>query len=163
MRVCAIIAAALGLFILPAVAADLPVANTAYSAQRIMDAGGAQLVGQVNHDHGKERWEISQDGMAQVTIVRPDLAKMIMYMPRLNMAMELPLDSGPQFSLPADHNGPQPEEVGREEIAGEATTKYRVEVDDGTDTPFIVFSWVTDDGIVMRTEGQGPRAILSCI
>ena len=55
MRVCAIIAAALGLFILPAVAADLPVANAAYSAQRIMDAGGAQLVGQVNHDHGKER------------------------------------------------------------------------------------------------------------
>lgn len=156
MRVVSTIAFALGLLILPARAADLPDQNATYSAQRIMDTGGVQLVGQVNHDHGKERWESSQEGMAQVTIMRPDLAKLIMYMPHLNMAMELPLDSGPQFGLPTDPNGPQPEAVGQEDIAGEATTKYRVEVDDGTATPFIVFSWVTDDGIVMRTEGKGP-------
>ncbi len=47
--------------------------------------------------------------------------------------------------------------MGREDVAGESTTKYRTEVDNGTDAPFIVLSWVTDDGVVMRIEGRGPE------
>ena len=47
--------------------------------------------------------------------------------------------------------------MGREDVAGESTTKYRTEVDNGTDAPFVVFSWVTDDGIIMRIEGSGPE------
>jgi hypothetical protein len=71
--------------------------------------------------------------------------------------MEMALDGGPQFNMPADHTGPDPKIVGREDVAGEPTTKYRTEVDDGTGAPFIVFSWVTDDGIAMRIEGKGPE------
>ncbi len=158
MRIWSIVALALGLFILPAVAADLPVSNAAYSAQRVMETAGAQIMsGPVYHDRGKERWEVSKGGMPQVMIMRPDLGKLIMYMPRMNMGMELALDGDPRFGLPADHAGPKPKAVGREDVAGESTTKYRTEIDNGTDAPFIVSSWVTDDGIIMRIEGRGPE------
>ncbi len=157
MRIWSIFAIALGLFILPAVAADVPVPNAAYSAQRVMESGGVQITGPVYHDRGKERWEISEAGMPQVTIMRPDLGKMIMYMPQMNMGMELALDGDPRFGLPADHAGPKPKAVGREDMAGESTTKFRTEVDNGADAPFTVFSWVTDDGIVMRNQGSGPE------
>ncbi len=158
MRIWTIVAVALGLFIPPVLAADVPVPKAAYSAQRVMETDGQRVVtGQIYHDRGKERWEVSMDGAPQIQIMRPDLGKLIMYMPQLNMGMELPLGGGPQFNLPADHSGPRPKAVGREDVAGESTTKYRTEVDNDTDTPFIVFSWVTDDGIVMRVEGAGPE------
>jgi hypothetical protein len=162
MRIWSIIAAALGIFILPAVAADVPVPNAAYSAQRVMETGGGQIMsGQIYHDRGKERWEVSMGGMPRVTIMRPDLGKMIMYMPQMNMAMEFALDGDPQFGLPfgqpTNLTGPEPKAVGRADVAGESTTKYRTEVDNGTDAPFVVFSWVTDDGIIMRIEGSGPE------
>ncbi len=96
-------------------------------------------------------------GMPQVTIMRPDLGKLIMYMPQMNMAMEMALDGNPQTGLPSDSAGPKPVAVGREDVGGESVTKYRTEVDNGTGTPFTVLSWVTDDGIVMRTEGSGPE------
>lgn len=101
-----------------------------------METGGGQITGQVYHDRGKERWEVSMGGMPQVRIMRPDLGKMIMYMPQMNMGMELALDGDPQFGLPADHTGPEPKAVGREDVAGESTTKYRTEVDNGTDAPY---------------------------
>ena len=83
MRNRLIIAVALGFFTLPAAAADVPIPNAAYSAQRVMETGGAQIMtGQVYHDRGRERWEVSMSGMPRVTIMRPDLGKMIMYMPR---------------------------------------------------------------------------------
>lgn len=157
MRIWSVIAAVLGLFIQPAMAADLPVPNAAYRAQRVMNSGGLQMTGQVYHDRGKERWEVSMGGMPQVRIMRPDLGKLIMYMPQMNMGMEMALGEGSQMGLPADHTGQEFEVVGREEMAGESTTKYRTEVDNGTDAPFTVFSWVTDDGIVMRIEGKGPE------
>ncbi len=149
------IVVALGLVMPLAAGADMPEPNAAYSAQRVMDAGGLQMTGKIHHDHGKERWERSQDGITQVMIMRPDLGQMIMYMPDLNMAMELPLEGGPQFGPPIDPNGPQPEAVGVEDVGGESTTKYRVDVDDGGGATMTVFSWVTDDGIVMRVEGKG--------
>ncbi len=121
-----------------------------------METGGVQIItGPVYHDRGKERWEVSMGGMPQVTIMRPDLGKLIMYMPQMNMGMELALGRDPQFGLPPDHT--EPKAVGREDVAGESTTLYRTEVDNGTDAPFIVFSWVTDDGIIMRIEGRGPE------
>ena len=82
----------------------------------------------------------------------PGRGKMIMYMPQMNMGMELALDGDPQFGLPADHTGTEPKAMGREDVAGESTIKYRTEVANGTDAPFIVFSWVTDDGIIMRID-----------
>ncbi|MHA1564405.1 MAG: hypothetical protein ACTSX7_03740 [Alphaproteobacteria bacterium] len=139
----------------PAVAAEWPKPDAAYSAQRIMDAGGMQINGQIYHDQGKERWESNTGGMSMVRIMRPDLGKLLMYMPQMNMAMEMPLDGGANFAGPSvDYDGPEPEAIGRETMGGEPTTKFQTQIDDGGSL-FTMTAWVTDDGIVMRMEGQG--------
>lgn len=158
MKILAIIAVVLTYLAQPAMAAEWPQPNAAYSAQRVMDGDGAQLTGQLYHDHGKERWVSNMGGMEQVRIMRPDLGKLFMYMPQMNMAMEMPLGDDFQFGPPpADYDGPVPRAMGREQISGEATTMYRTEVNDPQDGLFVVTSWVTDDGIVMRMEGKGAR------
>lgn len=138
---------------LPAVAANWIEPNAAYSGTRVMNSGGALMAGPLYHDHGKERWEVSVNGMQQVMIMRPDLQKMIMYMPQMNMAMEMPLNHG-MIPTPELYAGNQPESVGQESLAGESVTKYKVENSDGSG-PFTVFFWTTDDGITLRMEGSG--------
>ncbi len=143
----------------PAMAAEWPKPNAEYSAQRVMEAEGAPLLtGQINHDRGRERWESNMGGMQVVRIMRPDLGKLLMFLPLLNMAMELPLSDDGQFGPPpADADGPTPEAVGKENMGGESTTIFRTEVNDPQDGLFVVTSWVTDDGIVMRMEGNGSQ------
>jgi len=144
---------ALALFSGPAAAGSWPTPQAAYQATRVMSAGGIEMSGRLFHDHGKERWEVNMEGMTQVMIMRPDLEKMFMVMPDMNMAMEMPLASGGNMPTPDRYPGSEPEVVGEETIAGEQTTKYKVEGDEGTG-PYTVFFWMTDDGITMRTEGS---------
>ena len=125
-------------------------------ATRVMDAEGMQMSGRLFHDRGKERWEVEMQGMTQVMILRPDLDKMFMLMPAMNMAMEMPFASGANFPSPERYAGSEPEVVGQEVIAGEETTKYKFEGDDGTG-PYTVFYWLTDDGITLRTEGTSAQ------
>lgn len=143
----------------PVMAAEWPTPDASYSAQRVMESEGAPLLtGQINHDRGKERWESNMGGMQVVRIMRPDLGKLLMFMPALNMAMEMPLPDDVQFGPPpADSDGPKPEAVGTENMGGESTTVFRTEVNDPQDGLFVVKSWVTDDGIVMRMEGTGSQ------
>lgn len=64
-----------------------------------METGGVQITGQVYHDRGKERREVSMGGM-----------------PQMNMGMELTLDGDPRFGLPAGHAGPEPKAAGRRPV-----------------------------------------------
>ncbi len=142
---------AMSLLSVPAAAGSWPTANTAYQGTRVMNSGDVQMSGRLFHDHGKERWEINMEGMTQVMIMRPDLGKMFMLMPQVNMAMEMPLTDGGKIPTPDRYAGTEPEIVGQEVIAGEQTTKYKVEGNEGTG-PYTVFFWMTDDGITMRTQ-----------
>ena len=145
-----------GLLSGPAAADSWPTPEAAYQATRVMDAGSMQMSGRLYHDRGKERWEVAMQGMAQVMILRPDLEKMFMLMPEMNMAMEMPFVFGANMPAPEGYAGNAPEVVGREVIAGEETTKYKFAGDDGTG-PYTVFYWLTDDGITLRTEGSSPQ------
>ena len=143
---------ALALVCGPAAAESWPEPTAAYRATRTMNAAGTEMGGPLYHDHGKERWEITIEGMTQVMILRPDLDKMIMFLPQMNMAMEMPFAFGGRIPTPERYAGSQPEVIGEEVIGGEETTKYKVEGDeDGT--PYQVVFWMTDDGISMRVEG----------
>ena len=144
---------AMALLSMPAAAGSWPVPNAAYKATRVIDSGGAQMSGLLFHDHGKERWEMSMEGMTHVMILRPDLEKIFLLMPQMNMAMEMPLTRGGSIPTPDRYSGIEPEIVGQEVIAGEQTTKYKVEGDEGTG-PYTMFFWMTDDGITMRTQGS---------
>lgn len=157
MRCCAAFWLALALLAgWPAAADSWPTPAAAYQATRVMDAGGMQMSGRLFHDRGKERWEVEMQGMTQVMILRPDLDKMFMLMPAMNMAMEMPFASGANIPSPERYAGNEPEVVGQEVIAGEETTKYKFEGDDGTG-PYTVFYWLTDDGITLRTEGSSAQ------
>ena len=157
MRCCAAFWLALALLAgWPAAADSWPTPEAAYQATRVMDAGGMQMSGRLFHDRGKERWEVEMQGMTQVMILRPDLDKMFMLMPEMNMAMEMPFAFGANIPSPERHAGNEPEVVGQEVIAGEETTKYKFEGDDGTG-PYTVFYWLTDDGITLRTEGTSAQ------
>lgn len=140
----------------PAAAESWPSPEAAYQATRVMDAGGLQMSGRLYHDRGKERWEVEMQGMTQVMILRPDLEKMFMLMPAMNMAMEMPFAFGANIPTPERYAGNPPEVIGRETIDGEETTKYKFSGDDGTG-PYTVFYWLTDDGITLRTEGSSPE------
>ncbi len=137
----------------PAAAGSWPTPEAAYQATRVMNAEGVQMSGRLFHDRGKERWEVNMQGMTQVMILRPDLEKMFLVMPEINMAMEMPFALGGSMPTPDSYAGSEPEVVGEEMIAGEETTKYKVEGDEGTG-PYTVFFWMTGDGITMRTEGS---------
>lgn len=156
MRCCAAFWLALALLTGPAAADPWPTPEAAYQATRVMDAGGTQMSGRLFHDRGKERWEVTMQGMTHVMILRPDLDKMFMLMPDMNMAMEMPFAFGANMPAPERYAGNAPEVVGREVIAGEETTKYKFEGDDGTG-PYRVFYWLTDDGITLRTEGSSAQ------
>ena len=140
----------------PTAADSWPTPEAAYQATRVMDAGGMQMSGRLYHDRGKERWEVQMQGMTQVMLLRPDLDKMFMLMPEMNIAMEMPFAFGANIPTPERYAGNAPEVVGREVIAGEETTKYKFEGDDGTG-PYTVLYWLTDDGITLRTEGSSPQ------
>ena len=142
MRCCAAFWLALVLASGPAAADSWPTPAAAYQATRVMDTGGMQMSGRLFHDRGKERWEVEMQGMTQVMILRPDLDKMFMLMPEMNMAMEMPFAFGANIPSPERHAGNEPEVVGQEVIAGEETTKYKFE---------------GDDGITLRTEGSSAQ------
>jgi hypothetical protein len=130
--------------------------DVAYAATRTMQAGGMTISGPVHYDGGKERFEMTMEGRQQVMIRREDKQLLYMVMPQMGMGMEMRL-GGQGFTPGAmpgarDYAELQPEEVGRETVAGEAATKYRVSAEGGT-----VFIWASDDGIPLRMEAESPE------
>lgn len=140
----------------PLAAADWPEPKAAYSALRTMTGAGFQMTGRVHHDHGKERFETKQQGNDMVMIRRPDIEKLYMVMPAMNMAMEMALTKGAMMPSADDYRGPEPQVVGRETLDGEETTRFRSETQQAQGT-YVVDVWVTDDGIALRMEGTGPQ------
>lgn len=138
---------------LAASAAGLPEPAASYRATQTIKVGDQEMTANIFHDRGKERREMSMQGMDSVMILRPAEEKGYILQPQLNMAMEMPLD-GPDF-------GPDPSGLsdvdavvdGQETVAGLDTTRYRVS---GTDKGegFVGLVWVTDDGIYARMDGR---------
>ena len=141
--------------LLPGAAAAAPgwiSSDVAYSATRTMTVGGQQIRGPLHYDSGKERFVMSMDGAEQIMIRRDDRQRLYIVMPDMGMAMEMAFDSSNAMPGPDDYADLQPEELGRETLAGEAVTKYRVAADEGGES-YDVFVWATDDGIPLRMEG----------
>ncbi len=148
------LALGLALLTLPGVAAALPpVGETPFSGRFTMQVGGQEIAGEVFHSETAERREMQMQGAAQVIILRPLEAEVLVLMPQQNMAMRQALPHDPGLTSAEAFARLEPVEVGRESVNGESTTVY--ETSGRIDGRF----WVTDDGIVMRmrTEtGEGP-------
>ena len=156
MRLLSVLLFALALQSQSAAAGSWPEPSAAYQGTRVIKSGDMEMSGRVFHDHGKERFEMSMEGMSQVMILRPDLKKMFMFLPQMNMAMEMPYKDNGNMPTPDRYSETDAEVVGEEVIAGEQTTKYRVEGNEAGG-PYTVFFWITDDGIAMRTEASSAQ------
>jgi len=134
-------------------AATLPEPKASYSAMQTVTVGGTAMDAKLFHDRGRERREMTVQGMNSVMLVLPDQEKAYVVQPQLGMAMEVPLsdpESGADmqqiYRLPA-------EVVGRETIAGLDTKKYKVSGRGPSGAGFDGHVWATDDGIYVRVQG----------
>jgi hypothetical protein len=132
--------------------AQLPAADVAYSADSVVRVGGMEIPARVYHDQGRERREMTVQGMEQTIILRPDLDTVYVVMPMMNMGFEVSLDSMPIPRAEDMMDRSDLEEVGRETVAGLDTTKYRI-VGTSEDGMAEGFVWISDENIPVRVEG----------
>ncbi len=130
-------------------AGGLPVPTVEYSADRVIESSAGTFNGKVYSAKDKERSETSMQGMQSVMILRRDKPLGYMLMPAPKMAKP------PDFKVAQEQSGSQPSdqvdisEVGSETVEGQAATKYKLVMKDGSAGGFI---WVTKDGIAVKMD-----------
>jgi hypothetical protein len=149
------LAAVLAVMSPAALAGELPQVQAPFSADSTFAAGGMTMDGKIWQQDGKRRQEMTMQGQIQTMIIRPDLGIMYMIMPGTNMAMEMALR--PEMAG-ADYEqilALGPKAVGEETVSGLQTTKYRIESEAGSVAGQMTgHSWITEDGIVVKMEGE---------
>lgn len=129
--------------------AGLPVPTVEYSADRVMETEAGTFEGKVYAAKDKERSETSMRGMTSVMILRRDKQLGYMLMPAQKMYQQM------DFAKAQAQNGGQAAdqveitEVGSDTIEGQATTKYKLIMKDGSAGGFM---WFTKDGILMKMD-----------
>ena len=129
--------------------AGLPVPTVEYSADRITETESGTFEGKVYSAKDKERNETSMRGMTSVMILRRDKQLGYMLMPAQKMYQQM------DFAKAQQQNGGQPAdqveitEVGSDTVEGQATTKYKLIMKDGSAGGFM---WFTKDGIPMKMD-----------
>jgi hypothetical protein len=129
--------------------AGLPVPTVEYSADRIMETEAGTFEGKVYAAKDKERSETSLRGMTSVMILRRDkqLGYMLMPMQKMYQQMDFAKAQAQSGSQPVDQV--EITEVGSDTIEGQATTKYKLIMKDGSAGGFM---WFTKDGIMMKMD-----------
>ena len=163
MRFTRLLTVLAGIFIaLPAAAATLTPPQTGYSATRIVKAGGTEISGKLYSQQGNERWEMAMQGMRQVSILKAAESRLLMYMPDMNMAMEMDAATASKYGVDNLADGIEATEEGSDIVEGESTTRYRIEpnAENGNAS---VRVWVTEDGIPVKAEGESDNGPFSMI
>jgi hypothetical protein len=130
-------------------AGSLPVPTVAYCADRVIVSVAGTFNGRVCAADGRERTEMSFNGMSSVMIVRPDLKLGWMLMPTQKMYQEMELAKARQQSGGAPADDVKITEVGAEDVEGVAATKYKVLLKDGSAGGFM---WFTAQGIPVKMD-----------
>ncbi len=151
--IAAVLIAVLAAVTAGATAPPWPQQQATYSADSSIRAGGVQLEGRVHHDRGKERREMTIQGVRQIVILRPDRNRAYLIMPQMNSGFEMDFGAA-GFPSPEHYMaGLQPVAEGRETVEGLETTRYRISGTAGDGATMDGHVWVTDDGIIMRMRG----------
>jgi hypothetical protein len=127
--------------------------TVAHQGTRVMEAGGQTMETQFRYlPPGKQREEMSQEGMSMAMIIRHDLGVVWTVMPG-GMYMEISLDDAGQEgrSAPSPEGIVEFEKLGAEEVNGWPTTRYRVVTrEDGEEAEG--YFWITEHWIPIRME-----------
>ncbi len=146
--------------VIPAQADTLRPPETGYSATRIVTAGDQEISGKIFSQDQMERWEMTMQGMRQISILRFDEGTGYIYMPDMNMAMKMNIAEAASYGSGTLHSSVEAKEAGTEIIEGEETTRYLVppsEENGHTET----MVWITGDGIPMKIEGSSTEGRFS--
>jgi len=135
-------------------AAQIPAQKVSFSAESALEVGDERVVGRSFLAKGRERHELSIDGLSQVTILRPDLDRAYVVQEGIEALIELPIEEvailPPLISL---HTYDATEE-GRETVLGEETTRYHLSNPKGDLGPPELTVWITDDGVVVQMRSE---------
>ncbi|PKP78380.1 MAG: hypothetical protein CVT81_04450 [Alphaproteobacteria bacterium HGW-Alphaproteobacteria-3] len=145
---------------LPARSAVLTPPEIGYSATRIVNTGGNEISGKLYSQDRNERWEMSVQGMRQVSILQHDAGRAFLYMPDMNMAMTMNTADAEKYGVSGIFTGIEAEEAGRDNVNGEGTTRYRIAPNPKNGNTEAML-WITDDGIPVKAEGQGSQGTFS--
>jgi hypothetical protein len=147
-------AAAILVMATPVLAGDsLPEFRASFTADAVVEIGGERVVHKVYHAAGLERQEMLVDGLPQVTILRPDLDRAFVIQPGLEDYLELPLDEAALVPGLHDLQGYEVESLGAAREGGEPAGRYRL-TRRGDEQALDLEVWLTEDGIIMRIEGE---------
>jgi outer membrane lipoprotein-sorting protein len=135
--------------------------TVAHEGIRVMSTGGRAVETRFRHlPPGKQREEMSHEGMSMTMIIRPDLGRVWTVLPG-NMYMEMALDEAGQATPSAD-GVIDFEKLGEEQVNGWATTRYRVTtLEEGKRSEG--YFWVTEHWIPVRMEiaaSDNPREVM---
>ena len=129
--------------------AGLPAPTVEYSADRVMETEAGTFEGKVYAAKDKERSETSMQGMTSVMILRRDKQLGYMLMPAQKMYSQMDFQKAQQQSGAQPADQVEITEVGSDTIDGQATTKYKLIMKDGSAGGFM---WFTKDGIMMKMD-----------
>lgn len=159
-RVARTFAAALALVLLgmPAAAEELPFGQptVAYSGTTVTEIGGQTMETRVFYTPGHQRNELQTTVGEEVMLLDFEQHVSYLLMPMARRYMEMPMGAhgmggGTASTDPAGTS--ENEKLGRESVGGQEATKYRFQTTtpEGSTAGFV---WVTDDGILMRSETE---------
>ncbi|HXQ49587.1 MAG TPA: hypothetical protein VN802_00705 [Stellaceae bacterium] len=145
----------LGLAPLPAGATMLGDAAIPYRAERTVTIDGRTYSGPVFHAPGHQRHEQDLLGMHEVFLLDIKEARGLLVLPGLKTYVEFPF---PPLMAELDSPDLLSHPVGKEEVAGIATTKYRVDhaAKDGSRAKG--FLWSSASGVLMKLDVSVTRA-----
>lgn len=146
----------------PAQAEILTPPETGYSALRVVNTGSNEISGKVYAQDRNERWEMTLQGVRQVSILQHDRGNAYLYMPDMNMAMKMGTADAKKYGVSEIFSGVEAQETGSDIVDGEETTRYVIAADPERGTPETTV-WMTEDGIPVKAEGQGPQGPFSMV
>lgn len=124
--------------------------NVSYDGVRIMEFQGGSFEGTEHRAPGKMYFEMHMANMTTGVILREDLQKSYILMPSMGFYREDSLKGGMMQSA----NGMEfskIEKVGREEIIGHPSTKFKTKFKDN-EGKGAGFMWVTDTGVPIKMD-----------
>ena len=138
----------------PGTAAELPPETASFTADGLVQIGDDRLSFAVFHRSGKERQEMTIDGLFQITILRPDLGAAYLVQPEADAFIPLSLDEVGLWPRYRERSGYEIELRGTEYLGGEETRLYHVTSSEDAAVGMDILVWITEDGIEMRLEGE---------
>ena len=127
-----------------------------YSAVTLTEIAGQTMQTRVYYTPGHQRNEIDTSIGPQIMLMDFDNHVAYMLMPMAKGYSEMPMGTHGMAGADTEQDpqgSVESEALGRETIAGQETTKYRFQVTTAQGSTK-GFAWVTDDGILMRSESE---------